>query len=116
MRIDKGLYEEINEYCELNGLRTRDFIHKILKEAFLIQKYGTSPFARGERVNPQSEESDLNTPVTDVNVETAHINACAEMMVSYGEDLPSAHEEGGGMKFHQSEDMKKEIKKKRKLK
>jgi hypothetical protein len=45
MQLDKSLYDEINDYCKLNSLKTRDFIHKILKEAFLKEKYGDSPFA-----------------------------------------------------------------------
>lgn len=44
MEIDKKLYNEINEFCKLNGLKTRDFIHKILKEGFMREKYGESPF------------------------------------------------------------------------
>ena len=44
MEIDKKLYNEINEFCKLNGLKTRDFIHKILKEGFMREKYGDSPF------------------------------------------------------------------------
>lgn len=46
MELDKKLYSEINEYCQENGLKTRDFIHKILKEAFLREKYGDSPFKK----------------------------------------------------------------------
>lgn len=44
MILDKELYNEINEYCKLNSLKTRDFIYKILKEAFLKEKYGDAPF------------------------------------------------------------------------
>lgn len=44
MQIDKDIYNDINEYCKLNGLKTKDFIHKILKEGFLKEKYGDSPF------------------------------------------------------------------------
>lgn len=44
MQIDKNLYNEIDEYCKLNNLKTRDFIHKILKDSFLKEKYGESPF------------------------------------------------------------------------
>lgn len=44
MVLDKQLYNEINEYCKLNDLKTRDFIHKILKEGFMKEKYGDSPF------------------------------------------------------------------------
>lgn len=45
MQIDKQLYDEIHEYCKLNELKTRDFIHKILREAFNKEKFGDSPFA-----------------------------------------------------------------------
>lgn len=44
MTLDKDLYNEINEYCKVNSLKTRDFIHKLLREAFLVEKYGDSPF------------------------------------------------------------------------
>ena len=44
MQIDKTLYNEINDYCKENGLKTRNFIHKILQEAFLREKYGDKPF------------------------------------------------------------------------
>lgn len=45
MQIDKNLYDEINEYCKLNSLKTRDFIHNLLRDAFMKEKYGDSPFA-----------------------------------------------------------------------
>lgn len=43
MEIDKQLYAEIKEYCELNGLKPRDFVHNILKKAFMEEKYGKAP-------------------------------------------------------------------------
>lgn len=49
MQIDKNLYNEINEYCKLNNLKTRDFIHKMLKESFLKEKYGDKPFFMQEK-------------------------------------------------------------------
>ena len=57
MVIDKNLYSEINEYCKENNIKTRDFIYKILKEAFLKEKYGDSPFAfiKKEEKNTQQE-------------------------------------------------------------
>lgn len=64
MVIDKNLYSEINEYCKENNIKTRDFIHKILKEAFLKEKYGDSPFAffKKEEKNTQQETQ----PITQV--------------------------------------------------
>lgn len=48
MQIDKNLYDEINEFCQMNDLKTKDFIHKILKEVFLKEKYGETPFKKKE--------------------------------------------------------------------
>ena len=60
MQIDKGLYIEINEYCKLNGLKTRDFIHKILNEAFLKEKYGDTPFFNFKKdENTENKNEDI---------------------------------------------------------
>lgn len=48
MQIDKNLYDEINEYCKINDIKTRDFIHKILREGFMKEKYGEMPFQRSK--------------------------------------------------------------------
>ena len=56
MQLDKQLYDEINDYCKLNNLKTRDFIHKILREAFNTEKYGNSPFAFNRKVETVVEE------------------------------------------------------------
>jgi len=57
MEIDKKLYDEINEYCKLNGLKTRDFIHKILKEGFMKEKYGESPFIKVQMTKTAEAEA-----------------------------------------------------------
>ena len=57
MQLDKNLYEEINEYCKLNNLKTRDFIHKILKDAFVKEKYGDTPFFFNKIKNANEEAS-----------------------------------------------------------
>ena len=43
MEVDKQLYAEIKEYCELNGLKPRDFANNLLKKAFMEEKYGKMP-------------------------------------------------------------------------
>lgn len=48
MEIDKKLHDEIKEYCKLNGLKITQFINTLLKRAFMIEKYGDSPFQRNE--------------------------------------------------------------------
>ena len=57
MQLDKKLYDDINEYCKENSLKTRDFIHKILKEAFLKEKYGDSPFIKVQMTKKAEEEA-----------------------------------------------------------
>lgn len=57
MEIDKKLYTEINEYCKLNNLKTRDFIHKILKEGFMKEKYGESPFIKVQMTKTSEAEA-----------------------------------------------------------
>lgn len=43
MEIDKKLYNEIKDYCLLNNLKPRDYIHELLKKAFMEDKYGKVP-------------------------------------------------------------------------
>ena len=43
MRIDNNLKRDIENYCVLNDLNVDIFINKILKKAFLVEKYGDKP-------------------------------------------------------------------------
>ena len=45
VEIDKRLYQEIKDYCKLNNLVIKDFVSKLLRKAFTIEKYGDRPFA-----------------------------------------------------------------------
>ena len=45
VEIDKKLYQEIKDYCKLNNLVIKDFVSKLLRKAFTIEKYGDRPFA-----------------------------------------------------------------------
>ena len=44
MEIDKNLYQEIKEYCNLNGIKPKDYINTLLRKAFMQDKYGERPF------------------------------------------------------------------------
>lgn len=49
MDIDKKLYNSIKEYCDLNNMDTSEYINKLLKKAFMEDKYGkVPPFIKGE--------------------------------------------------------------------
>lgn len=71
MQIDKKIYDEINEYCKLNDLKTRDFIHNLLKEAFLKEKYGDKPFFFNEYsvVSEETNDEKEVLPLIDEIVE-----------------------------------------------
>jgi hypothetical protein len=45
LEIDKKLYNDIKEYCKLNGLKVGVFINNLLRKAFNIEKYGNTPFS-----------------------------------------------------------------------
>ena len=50
MEIDKKLYGDIKEYCKLNGLKTAEYVNSLLKSAFMLDKYGVSPFSKERTV------------------------------------------------------------------
>ena len=64
MEVDKKLYEEIKEYCTLNGLKPKEYINDLLKKAFMEDKYGNKPFMtnkiRVESVLIKADEPDAN--------------------------------------------------------
>lgn len=66
MQLDKDLYNDINEYCKLNGLKTHNFIHKILNEAFLKEKYGDSPFFN---LKTETESECDNKNISEIEIQ-----------------------------------------------
>lgn len=48
MKIDSKLETDIREYCKLNGLKTIDFVDKILRKGFMTEKYGDKPMFGGQ--------------------------------------------------------------------
>jgi hypothetical protein len=55
IELDKKLHKDIKEYCQLNGLVMKDFVNKLLKKAFMIEKYGDKPFAEPKMSNLEKE-------------------------------------------------------------
>ena len=77
MQIDKKLYDEINEYCKLNNLKTRDFIHKLLKDSFFKEKYGESPFFFKKENKNELKEIEKDIQIVEVE------NNCNEITINY---------------------------------
>lgn len=42
--IRKDLFDEIDEYAKLNGIKTTRLINNLLRDRFMTEKYGESPF------------------------------------------------------------------------
>lgn len=76
MQLDKKLYEEINEYCKLNNLKTRDFIHNLLKEAFMKEKFGETPFSFNKK------KSEMVIKIKSQNIETSDVNKEKDIKIS----------------------------------
>lgn len=50
IELDRKLHKDIKEYCQLNGLVMKDFVNKLLKKAFMVEKYGDKPFSSNDVV------------------------------------------------------------------
>ena len=89
MQIDKQIYDEINEYCKLNNLKTRDFIHKLLKEAFLKEKYGDTPFAFNKKaLETATYKENNNKTQIDTVLNNENITQNTEEKVKIEELIP----------------------------
>lgn len=55
MEINKKLHDEIKEYCKLNNLKMGEYVNKLLRQAFNIDKFGISPFMTRENIVVEEE-------------------------------------------------------------
>lgn len=122
MSIDKELYNEINEYCKLNCLKTRDFIHKILHEGFLKEKYGETPFSNVKKnTKTEVDSASVNKDKTpeETEIKTTIITESQNIdTISYDEQnviSDSVIQNENITSTKESDDFKPQPKKKRKL-
>lgn len=59
MELDKKLHDDIKAYCKLNGLKMNDYINKLLRQAFNIDKYGISPFSQSSNTIVEMEKEEV---------------------------------------------------------
>ena len=118
MQLDNKLYNEIKEYCELNGLKTRDFIHRILKDAFLREKYGDTPFGRKNTDMSEHNENMTGNLVISKNSEKEKRAEVLESVDVFGrmEESEAPVQENENEDITQIVEVKREFKKKRTLK
>lgn len=48
VEIDKKLYNDIKLYCQANDFVVKDFLNKLIRKAFTIEKYGGKPFSNDD--------------------------------------------------------------------
>lgn len=90
IELDKKLHKDIKEYCQLNGLIMKDFVNKLLKKAFMVEKYGDKPFSSNDVVLmpyvPTLEvtiEGPANLPpITNEKITERHTKPFAEPKMS----------------------------------
>lgn len=64
--IRKDLFNEIEEYAKLNGFKTTYLINTLLKDRFMIEKYGESPFdAFAKKIEITETPSEIQKVVND---------------------------------------------------
>ena len=67
VEIEQKLYNDIKKYCKLNGLVIKDFINKLLKKSFTVEKYGEKPFQMGNEIKPVlSTDYETSKPVKPI--------------------------------------------------
>lgn len=69
IELDKRLHKDIKEYCQLNGLVMKDFVNKLLKKAFTIEKYGDKPFAEPKMSNLEKEAIEKIKDIVECQVD-----------------------------------------------
>ena len=110
IEIDKKLHKDIKEYCQLNGIVMKDFVNKLLKKAFAVEKYGEKPF-----VNSMPKTL-VTLPIAEVSPEIQEVtdNHYFDMLDNkeIENTSPKCHED----KISQRESEKEKIKKSKKRK
>lgn len=74
MEIEKKLHDEIKQYCKLNNLKISEFINSLLKKAFMIEKYGETPFNSAENIVEESTLTD-DKSITQIDNEEMENNS-----------------------------------------
>lgn len=86
--IRKDLFDEIEEYAKLNGLKTSRLINNLLKERFMVEKYGESPFdAFAKKIRMEDTPAEIQKVVNDNFWEMLDNDSKAETLNAPSHDL-----------------------------
>ena len=81
VEIDEKLYNDIKVYCSLNALKIKAFVNELLKKAFIIEKYGETPFSSPQLHNDEQNiaEEQQESNKTDLAIEKQEVEHSAEI-------------------------------------
>lgn len=84
IEIDIKLIKDIEEYCSINNIENPSkYVTKLLKKAFMEEKYGKKPdiFVKQEKVSIETTSS------TETNIKKEEVNFVEEVCKLSGEDI-----------------------------
>jgi hypothetical protein len=84
IEIDIKLIKDIEEYCSINNIENPSkYVTKLLKKAFMEEKYGKKPdiFVKQEKVSIETTSS------TETNIKKEEVNFVEEVCKLSGEDV-----------------------------
>lgn len=81
VEIDEKLYNDIKVYCSLNALKIKAFVNELLKKAFIIEKYGETPFSSPQLHNDEQNiaEEKQESNKTDLAIEKQEVEHSTEI-------------------------------------
>lgn len=81
VEIDEKLYNDIKVYCSLNALKIKAFVNELLKKAFIIEKYGETPFSSLQMHNDEQNiaEEKQESNKTDLPIEKQEVEHSTEI-------------------------------------
>ena len=62
VEINDRLYKDIKGYCELNNIDIAEFINKVLKSGYMLEKYGDRPGIQGKPIEVE-ETKEMDIPI-----------------------------------------------------
>ena len=74
---DDNFYNELCEYCKINGLKISSFVTDLLKKQFLIEQYGDTPFTTYETTI--IDNSPVSSLTVDVSIEKPNEDESVEI-------------------------------------
>lgn len=75
---DNKLYDQIVEYCKINGLKVSNFITEMVRKQFMIEKYGDTPFTTYETTIINNNP--VSSLTVDVTIEKSNKDESVEIV------------------------------------